>query len=122
MNLKILQNLSSSYRHVPTQKGGNTWDVLCLKITEQITDSNIRCRAILEIAVGTVPPWNNQLSTVVKNILSQEEKIDPKLFVFNLKKYTSLFSDYFCCVDNVLMLTWDKFLSNIKFRLKLVLN
>ncbi|CAK5073192.1 unnamed protein product [Meloidogyne enterolobii] len=86
-----IKNLSSSYRHVPTQKGGNTWDVLCLKITEQITDSNIRCRAILEIAVGTVPPWNNQLSTVVKNILSQEERIDPKLFVFNFKKYLFYF-------------------------------
>jgi hypothetical protein len=61
------------------QKGGNTWDVLCLQITEQITDANIRCRALVEIASGTVPPWNHQLSTVVKNILTQEDKIDPKL-------------------------------------------
>ncbi|KAL7073374.1 hypothetical protein ACQ4LE_007464 [Meloidogyne hapla] len=74
-----IKNLASSYRHVPTQKGGNTWDVLCLQITEQITDANIRCRALIEIASGTVPPWNHQLTTVVKNILAQEEKIDPKL-------------------------------------------
>ncbi|KAI1708966.1 kinetochore-associated protein rod-1 [Ditylenchus destructor] len=55
----------------------NTWVALYLQITENISDLDLRCQAIIEIASGAVPPWTPQLTATVKDLL--KSKIDPRL-------------------------------------------
>uniref|UniRef100_A0A915E7F6 RZZ complex subunit KNTC1/ROD C-terminal domain-containing protein n=1 Tax=Ditylenchus dipsaci TaxID=166011 RepID=A0A915E7F6_9BILA len=57
----------------------NAWDVLCLQITEHISDLDLRCRAVIEVASGATPPWSDQLTTVVEGLLAPSSKVDPKL-------------------------------------------
>jgi hypothetical protein len=80
--MMVFQNLANASHSASgfSAQRSNTWELLCLQITEQITDANMRCRAIIEIASGTVPPWNQQLSSVVDAVLGQSEKIDPELW------------------------------------------
>uniref|UniRef100_A0A914IAM4 RZZ complex subunit KNTC1/ROD C-terminal domain-containing protein n=1 Tax=Globodera rostochiensis TaxID=31243 RepID=A0A914IAM4_GLORO len=80
-----IKQLAISYNAGTATQAHNTWDLLCLQITEQITDVNVRCRAIIEIASGSVPPWSQQLSKVVKAVISQGDKIDPEL-ISSLRK------------------------------------
>lgn len=80
-NFVNLQELAGANRYTKSiQHGNNTWDLLCLQIAEQITDINMRCQAIIEIANGTMPPWSQQLTNVIKGMFTtQTDKIDPEL-------------------------------------------
>lgn len=60
----------------------NSWDQLCLQIAESIVDIDLRCKAVIEIAAASIPPWSEQLMTVVKNTLTNTENVDPSLYVF----------------------------------------
>ncbi|KAL3091163.1 hypothetical protein niasHS_004282 [Heterodera schachtii] len=80
-----IKQIASSYYSSTAAGQAHTWDLLCLQITELITDANVRCRAIIEIASGAVPPWSPQLSKVVSGVVAQGDKIDPEL-ISSLRK------------------------------------
>lgn len=51
---------------------------MCLQIVDSITEADIKCKAIIEIASGFTPPWSVQLTNAVKTVLAWD-KVDPKL-------------------------------------------
>lgn len=40
---------------------------------------DLRCKAVIEIAAASIPPWSEQLMAVVKNTLINTENVDPSL-------------------------------------------
>ncbi|TKR81181.1 hypothetical protein L596_015099 [Steinernema carpocapsae] len=48
---------------------GNPWDERCLEISKAIGNTHVRCRAIIDIARRSCPPWTTSLTAAVNSML-----------------------------------------------------
>ncbi|VDK67389.1 unnamed protein product [Litomosoides sigmodontis] len=56
----------------------NPWDERCLAVAESISNLNLRCEALIDVAKRAHPPWTKQLSNAVQ-AMSRDPRLDFKM-------------------------------------------
>uniref|UniRef100_A0A0R3RTY2 Rod_C domain-containing protein n=1 Tax=Elaeophora elaphi TaxID=1147741 RepID=A0A0R3RTY2_9BILA len=56
----------------------NPWDERCLAVAESISNLNLRCEALIDVAKRAHPPWTKQLSNSVQAML-RDPRLDFKM-------------------------------------------
>lgn len=76
----IWQKLADAYYRGSQNSHNIGWEQLGLQIAENISDIDLRCKSIIKIASGSIPPWSTPLVGAVNNMLEVEkDRVDPNL-------------------------------------------
>lgn len=76
--LSFLQKIATS--SVGVVSSSNPWDERCLAIAESISNLNLQCKALIDVAKRAHPPWTKQLSNAVHAML-KDPRLDFEMYV-----------------------------------------